>query len=640
MASLLKATYHLFFPAKGKPNWTHTTTDAEGNTTTVEGQECRHRATLSPEPCQDCKRESGQQVRYRWRIILGLVLPFAISALDVTIIASALPWIAADFNRVTQLNWIIAAFNLTAAAFIPFWGQMADIFGRHSTIQACMILALIGGGVCTGTPHNAFPMLLFGRAVQGIGCAGMNVVIRAIVADKVSLREDAYTWSIFSLVGGCSYAIGPVVGGYLTKTTWRWCFGINLPIGAAGCVIVFVFLRPVLLGPQPLPQLEETTQTGRKSSTMQRLATIDAGGQVLCLLGFGMLVLSFTWAGATYDWDTPAVLVPLIAGFLIMFAFIWWQREMEPARRLAKLFPRQRAMIPWQVIKTRDIGLLFFTSFASGMAMYAVMYFCSLYFTMVKHLPANEAGRALLFFVPGIAVGVYIAILMCNNWPRQTWHPIMTGSIIEAVAIALLAWAMWEERDRVVYGMMAMAGVGVGVRFMPVPLHGMGFFPQQISAIVSLSQLSDPLGGTLGLTIMTTVFNNVVNFGTNTTASGNDFMALQNLPPEVIAGIKESAKEGIVWAFIAIFPFMILCIVAAAFMGSVYLTTGADDEDENENQIYEGVYLWALLCKEKIDRNSEKVKVTHRAAYANGPSLPRQELDLELEREFRLAKPE
>ncbi|KAH7255169.1 major facilitator superfamily domain-containing protein [Fusarium redolens] len=572
-------------------------TDAEGNTTTVEGQECRHRATISPEPCQDCKRESNQQVRYRWRIILGLVLPFALSALDVTIIASALPWIAADFDRVTQLNWIIAAFNLTAAAFIPFWGQMADIFGRHSTIQACMILALIGGGVCTGTPHDAFPMLLFGRALQGIGCAGMNVVIRAIVADKVPLREDAYTWSIFSLVGGCSYAIGPVVGGYLTKTTWRWCFGINLPIGAAGCVVVFVFLRPVLLGPQPLPQLEETTSTGCKSTMMQRLVTIDASGQILCLLGFGLLVLAFTWAGATYDWDTPSVLVPLIAGFLIIFAFIWWQREMEPAGRLAKLFPRQRAMIPWQVIKTRDIGLLF-TSFASGMAMYAVMYFCSLYFTMVKHLPANEAGRALLFFVPGIAVGVCIAIFMCNNWPRQTWHPIMAGSIIEAVAIALLAWAMWEERDGGVYGMMAMAGVGVGVRFMPVPLHGMGFFPQQISAIVSLSQLSDPLGGTLGLTIMTTVFNNI------------------NLPPEAIAGIQETAKEGIVWAFIAIFPFMILCIVAAALMGSVYLTTGAADEDDNANQIYEGVYLWALLRKEKIDRNSDKVKVTHRATLA------------------------
>ncbi|KAH7194898.1 major facilitator superfamily domain-containing protein [Fusarium oxysporum] len=581
MPSLLEAICHFFFSAKRKPG-------------------------------PDCKRESSQRVRYRWRIILGLVLPFAISALDVTIIATALPWIAADFDRVTQLNWIIAAFNLTAVVFIPLWGQMADIFGRHSTIQACMILTLIGGGICTGTPYNAFPMLLFGRALQGIGCAGMNVVIRAIVADKVSLREDAYTWSIFSLVGGCSYAIGPVVGGYLTKTTWRWCFGINLPIGVAGCIVVFVFLLPVLLGPQPLPQLEETTQIARKSTVMQRLATIDAGGQALCLLGFGLLVLAFTWAGATYDWDTPAVLVPQLPAL-----------SMEPGRRLAKLFPRQLAMISWQVIKNRDIGLLLFTSFASGMAMYAVMYFCSLYFTMVKHSQANEAGRALLFFVPGIAVGVYMAIRMCNNWPRQTWHPIMTGSIIEAVAIALLAWAMWEERDGVVYGMMAMAGVGVGVRFMPVPLHGMGFFPKQVSAIVSLTQLSDPLGGTLGLTIMTTVFNNAVNLGTNTTTSANDFVTLQNLPPEAIAEIKETAKEGIVWALIAIFPFMILCIVAAAFMGSVYLTTGAEDEDDNANQIYEGVYLWALLRKEKIDRNSDKVKVTYRAAYANRPSLPR-----------------
>lgn len=179
-----------------------------------EAKKCRHRAAESnTEPCDTCKSERRAQLKYRWKIILGLFLPFAISALDVTIIASALPWIADDFNQLAQLNWIISAFNLIAAAFIPFWGQMADIFGRHASIQGCMIVAIIGGALCTGSPTNAFPMLLLGRALQGIGCAGISVVVRAIVADKVSLKEDAKNWSIFSLVGGVSFAVGPIIGG-------------------------------------------------------------------------------------------------------------------------------------------------------------------------------------------------------------------------------------------------------------------------------------------------------------------------------------------------------------------------------------------------------------------------------------------
>lgn len=78
--------------------------------------------------------------------------------------------------------------------------------------------------------------------------------------------------------------------------------------------------------------------------------------------------------------------------------------------------------------------------------------------------------------------------------------------------------------------------------------------------MVSLSELSDPLGGTLGLTIMTTVFNNVAGFGADSDTTGSDFVALQYLPPEAIERITAKAKEGIVWAFVAICPFMLLVL--------------------------------------------------------------------------------
>src|SRR5688500_14873403 len=100
------------------------------------------------------------------------------------------PVVLTVVDEVAQLNWIISAFNLTSAAFIPFWGQMADIFGRHASIQGSMVIMLVGSAICIGSPTNTFGLFLFGRALQGIGCAGLGVIVRVILADKVSLKEN------------------------------------------------------------------------------------------------------------------------------------------------------------------------------------------------------------------------------------------------------------------------------------------------------------------------------------------------------------------------------------------------------------------------------------------------------------------
>lgn len=134
----------------------------------------------------------------------------------------------------------------------------------------------------------------------------------------------------------------------------------------------------------------------------------------------------------------------------------------------------------------------------------------------------------------------------------------MLGAVVEAIGIAILAWALWIENDGVIYGMMALTGVGVGIRFMPVPLHGMAYFPKRIAAVISLSEVSDPFGGTLGLTIMTTVLNNVAGVGDIGDGGNYDFSQLQHMSDVELEDMKERAKKGIVFAFIAIFPFMVL----------------------------------------------------------------------------------
>jgi MFS family permease len=99
---------------------------------------------------------------------------------------------------VKQLNWNISVFNLTSAAFLPFWAQLTDIFGRHSTIQAVIIVIIVGSAIGTGAPTSAFGVLLLGCPLQGIGTAGVNMAICAILADRVSISDYALNWTKFT----------------------------------------------------------------------------------------------------------------------------------------------------------------------------------------------------------------------------------------------------------------------------------------------------------------------------------------------------------------------------------------------------------------------------------------------------------
>jgi hypothetical protein len=137
-------------------------------------------------------------------------------------------------------------------------------------------------------------------------------------------------------------------------------------------VIIFFILRKELLGPQPIPELNETAETGRRTKFIARLKTVDVGGQLLFIFGFGLIILAMTWGGATYPWGSAAVIVPLVLGVICTGVFLYWEYLLAPGNTMAEKLPWQRAMIPWDLISNRDIGLLFYCECATGMGMYAV----------------------------------------------------------------------------------------------------------------------------------------------------------------------------------------------------------------------------------------------------------------------------
>ncbi|KAI1492989.1 hypothetical protein F5X96DRAFT_294130, partial [Biscogniauxia mediterranea] len=209
---------------------------------------------------------------------------------------------------------------------------------------------------------------------------------------------------------------------------------------------------------------------------------------------------------------------------------------------------------------------------------YSVIYFVEIYFDLVKHYPPSEAGIQLLLYTPGLGAGVYISMFLCNTWPRQTSHPLFLGSIVEAVGVGLMAWALYLEHTPTIFGMIALTGVGTGLRFMPCTLHAIGFFPQDISSVVAIMGVAYTFGGTMGLTDMTTVFNNVT---------------------------PDSPKNGIVWAFVSLTPFMVICILGSACLGNVNITKGADGSSSGEvsgSNLIRGSYVLVLLKEENKPR--------------------------------------
>jgi hypothetical protein len=235
--------------------------------------------------------------------------------------------------------------------------------------------------------------------------------------------------------------------------------------------------------------------------------------------------------------------------------------------------------------------------------MTAVLYFVNIYFVFVKGYRPSDAGVQLLFYTPGIGIGVYFAMVMCNFYPRQTFLPLCLGSIVEATGISVLAWALHNGHHVTISFMMGLTGAGTGLRIMPGTLHGIGFFPKNIAAVISMMSFAVPFGSATSMTIKDTVFNNKAgiseSWNFSTTSSASFFDSIAGLPPAIRQAIIDKIRNAIVLAFVAILPFMWLCVFASCWLGNVRITTKrrVDQEgrmDFSENVI-EGVFVVSLV---------------------------------------------
>ncbi|KAK0616905.1 multidrug resistance protein Fnx1 [Immersiella caudata] len=312
-----------------------------------------------------------------WAIFAALSITSILSALDISVISTALPTITKDLAGSTSaFVWVATSYLVTSVAFQPLYGQTANVFGRRSLTIAATLLFAIGSAV-SGAARN-INMLIAGRAIQGIGGGGINILVEIIVCDLVPLRERPKYLGVIFVSFAVAMGLGPVIGGIMTqRVTWRWIFYMNLPIAGAALVLLFLFLHVEY----------------NKDSFSNLIRRVDFTGNALLIASVVAVLLALTWGGTESPWSSARTLVPLILGLAGHVAFL----VIESISSLVR-----EPTMPLRLFSNRtslgSFGLTFIHAVLTGW----VLFFLPLYFQSVLEASPTASGVNLLPTAVGI----------------------------------------------------------------------------------------------------------------------------------------------------------------------------------------------------------------------------------------------
>lgn len=222
-----------------------------------------------------------------WLVILSLCLAVFLVALDQTIIAPALGAITGEYGSVGDIGWYGSAYLLTSTALQPLYGKVYRVFDVKAAFLGAVALFELGSLVSAVAPSSA--AFVVGRAVAGMGSAGLFSGSIVILAYSLPLRRRPFMFGMFGCMWGVASVAGPLLGGVFTDhLTWRWCFYINLPIGAVAMTVIFFTLNIARVNnPDHL-------------SVLSRIGELDLVGAVILMPAIIMLLLALQWGGTQY----------------------------------------------------------------------------------------------------------------------------------------------------------------------------------------------------------------------------------------------------------------------------------------------------------------------------------------------------
>src|ERR1700694_1384328 len=362
-------------------------------------------------------------------ILMSLLLTMFLAALDQTIVATALPTIGRQFGDVSSLSWVITAYLLASTAVAPVFGTLSDIYGRRVMIIASLVLFIAGSILCALAPNMS--ILILARGLQGLGGGGIMPVVQTVISDVVSPRERGQYQAYFSGVWMAAGVGGPVLGGLFAEHLhWSMIFWINVPLGLASLAML-------------LPNMA-------KIPTFHRRRKIDWLGGVLLMASAVVFMLVLTWGGNRYVWLSPTIMAMVGASVALALAFVWHARKAEE---------------PFLPLPLMGGTVVPYAMAAGGCALGAMLgltVHLPLYYEVVYHLSASEAGLAL---IPLAAVSTGGAAIAGRTMARARHYKRV--AIIGNVCAALAGMALGATPVSlwVLLVLLSVFALGLGTAF-------------------------------------------------------------------------------------------------------------------------------------------------------------------------------
>jgi EmrB/QacA subfamily drug resistance transporter len=393
------------------------------------------------------------------------------ASLDNLVVTTALPSIRDHLHASLQgLQWTVDAYTLTFAVLLLTGATLGERYGRRRMFV--LGLSLFTGGSAAAALAPGIGALVAARAVQGVGAAIVIPLTLTLLSAAVTPQRRGLALGAWGAVGGLAIAIGPLVGGAVVEgASWQWIFWLNVPIGI------------VLL---PIAWTRLTESYGPTTS-------LDLPGLVLASVGLLGIVFGVV-RGNDHGWTSATVLAPIVAGVLLVAAFIAWElRAREP-------------MLPMHLFRSRSFTMTNAASLLMFFGMFGSIFLLAQFLQVVQHYSPLEAGLRTL---PWTGMPVLIAPVAGALSDRIGGRPLLAaGLALQAIG---LGWLAVVASPTVAYITLVpafvIAGIGMSLFFAPVANVVLSSVRRDQEGIASgANNAIRELGGVFGIAVLGAVF--------------------------------------------------------------------------------------------------------------------------------------